>query len=334
LCFDRVLLARYRLQLLRTGSILVAVLLGAAPAHAAPVRGTGKAAASEWKQGGTPEKVRARALRRARQGALERAIAAIGGPVDRAAKQQLQKHGDGWTGAYRILSEDVKGGSVHVEVEVEIDTAGLAKRLTPRVESSSAPLYRVGEIDAGQVCGDAADNLASALESSKVVARDAKATELRFAVTCRLLGAVPNTFLHAAHVQVKAGSGKRPVVEVGAAGFGCDDDAAVAHALERALDDAAADLGRHRRGQVEVRVEAPHPAARIRRLQRAIRDAVMGVSGSAVAGIDPDGAVRLRVTGNLRADELAAALRTLSLPDFSLTIVGVDGPDALTIRLR
>jgi hypothetical protein len=60
----------------------------------------------------------------------------------------------------------------------------------------------------------------------------------------------------------------------------------------------------------------------------------MGVSGSAVAGIDPDGAVRLRVTGNLRADELAAALRTLSLPDFSLTIVGVDGPDALTIRLR
>jgi hypothetical protein len=310
-----------------------AAVLVSAEGHAAPVRGSGKAAASEWKSGGTTEKARARALRRARLDALAKAIDGIGGPTDRAAKRQLQKHGDGWTGAYRILSEDVKGGSVHVEVEVEIDTAGLAKRLTPRVESSSAPLYRVGEIEAGQVCGHATDDLASSLESMAVVARDAKATELGFAVSCRVLGAVPNTLLQAAVVHVKAGVRGREVVDVGAAGFGADVEAAVAQALARAVDDAAAELGRHRRGQVEVRVEAPHPASRIRRLQRAMH-AVIGVSGSTLAAIDPDGAVRLRVTGGLGADELAAALRTLSLPDFSLTIVGIDGPDALTIRLR
>jgi hypothetical protein len=184
------------------------------------------------------------------------------------------------------------------------------------------------------VCGGAAENVAASLEAMEVVARDAKATELRFAVTCKRLGAVPNTFVRAAMVGVKADAGKRAVVEVEAAGFGTDDDAALAQAIARALDDAAAVLGRHRRGQVEVRVEAPLPAARIRRLQRAITDAVVGVSGAAIAGIDPDGAVRLRVTGNLQAEELARKLEGLSLPDFSLSIVGIDGPDALTIRLR
>ncbi len=322
--------------LARWGSIVVAcaaVLVGA-QAEAAPVRGSGSAAASEWKSGGTIEKARARALRRARLDALAKAIAGIAGPVDRAAKADLQKHGDGWTGAYRILSESVKGDRVEVDVEVEVDTAGLAKRLTPRVETSSAPLYRVGQVDVGEVCGDAAQSLAASLESMEVVARDAKASELRFAVTCKRIGAVPNTFMRAALVGVRAHAGKQSIVDVEAAGFGTDDDAALAQALARALGDAATVLGRHRRGQIEVRVEAPLPASRIRRLQRAMTDAVVGVNAAAIAGIDPDGAVRLRVTGNLGADALARALETLSLPDFSLSIVGIDGPDAITIRLR
>jgi hypothetical protein len=318
------------------GTLLVAcvAVLGGARAEAAAVRGTGKAEASEWKSGGTVEKARARAVRRARLDALAKAIAGIEGQVDRGAKAELQKHGDGWTGAYRILSETVKDGRVSVEVEVEVDTAGLAKRLTPRVESSSAPLYRVGDVSAGQVCGSATEQLAASLSSMGVVARDAKATELAFTVDCKVVGAVPNTFLHAAVVGVKAGSGKRAIVDVVAPGFGSDSEAAVAQALARALEDAAAVLGRHRRGQVEVRVEAPLPASRIRRLQRAMQDDVIGVSSSALAGIDSDGAVRLRVAGNLKAEELARALEALSLPDFSLTIVGIDGPDALTIRLR
>jgi hypothetical protein len=175
--------------------------------------------------------------------------------------------------------------------------------------------------------------MASVLASLGVVSKEAAAKPITLTVSCTPLGAVPNTYLEAASVEIVVDDG-RAVARADAAGFGADTSGAIAQALGRALDDVAAELAAHRRGLVSVRIEAPLPATRVRRLERAMRDSVIGVASTKVAGIDPDGAVRLDVEGSLTADALAQKLETLSLPGFSLTIVGINAEDALTIRLQ
>ena len=64
-----------------------------------------------------------------------------------------------------------------------------------------------------------------------------------------------------------------------------------------------------------------------------MRNSVLGVSGVEVTGIER-GVVDLRVRSSLNAKTLAKRLAGLSLPGFSLSVVDVDPPDALTIALE
>jgi hypothetical protein len=84
---------------------------------------------------------------------------------------------------------------------------------------------------------------------------------------------------------------------------------------------------------VRLRVQSPMPAVRIRRLETAMRNSVLGVDEVEVGAVSK-GLVELRVRGQLSAKDLSLALGALSVPGVSLTVVRVEPPDALTIRLE
>ncbi|MEM6291367.1 MAG: hypothetical protein AAGA54_08890 [Myxococcota bacterium] len=320
---------------------LVAFSLGAlvswgapAQASAAGVRAAGSAKLSEWKKGATASKARTRAIRRARVAALQAALDDLSGPFDDEARRAVLKAGERWTGAYRIVSEHVDADGVRVELEVDIDVARLAKFVAPSALPTPATArYHVSAIEAGEDCGIEAAQLDEDLARVGVPRSPVGRSEgVTIQLACEALGPVPNTLLRAVRVRAEATLGRKTLVAPSVAAFGIDDDSARARGAAELADTLASALGR-RDAAVEIRVEAPHPAARVRRLERAMVDSVRGVRAASVGGIDPDGAVRLRVKGNASPDAIARGLEALSLPDFSITIVGVDA-HALTIRLR
>ena len=103
--------------------------------------------------------------------------------------------------------------------------------------------------------------------------------------------------------------------------------------LSQALFSVGARLAEHQRGRVTVQIEASGPGDRVRRLERAIRDSVMGVRDVEVSGLEP-GAIVLSLTTDLTVDTLAKRLSGLRLPDFSVTILATEAPDVVTIRLH
>lgn len=305
-------------------------------ASAAGVRAAGEAKLAEWKKDPTAAKARSRAIRRARIAALAEAIEALEGPTDPQAVRATTKDGEGWTGAYRILSEHSDPQGVRVELEVDIDLARLAKRVAPA--SLPAPKdrrFHLGEVKAREPCEEYVERVQSELERVGVAAQpQGRSKGLDLEIQCDALGPVPNTLLRAVRVRVSATSGSHTMIESSVAGFGVDDASAWADGLATAADEVASAVLRRSSAGVFVRVEAPHPAARIRHLQRALADSVRGVRRAELVGVDPDGSVRLRVVGSAKAKGIARGLQALSLPDFSITIVGIDDPNGLTIRLR
>ena len=319
----------------RIGPLAVALSLVSAPALAVPIQGIGQGKASETKKPNLG-RARARALRRARRAALEAALGQVGGPIDPAARKSVLKSAEAWTGAYRILAERNDGERVDIEVEVEIDLVRLTKRVRKREESSGRPVFRLQAVEATPACGEL--DLVSQTVRDDLVALggaviDGPGAPLSIAVDCQVLGPVQHTYLHAVRVQVVATSEGRTVGTHDRPAFATSPDEALAAGLRRSLDDLADNLAVHRRGHVRVRVQAPYPAARVRRLETAMRNSVLGVDGVSVAGLEP-GTVELHVRGELAAKTLATRLEALTLPGFTLSIVDVDPPDALTIRLE
>lgn len=329
-----------RSWLLRLGVSIAAglmVLCAHGAALADPVRGAAQAKTSEFKKGSV-ELARTRALRRARTAALQAAFERLEGPVDRAAKRAVIRSGQGWTGAYRVLSESVTGSDgdevVQVEIEADIDLARLAKRVMPRPASSTRPLYRFGSVREAAGC-DARlpERLQAELEGVGALGGE-DSTPVVFGVRCQELGSVPHTFIAAARVDIVARVGKRVVARGRATGLGATADAAQAVALQEAIEATAAELDRHRRGRVRVRVLSPLPAARVRRLERALDESVMGVASVEVVGLDLDGAVVLQVEGNVTGEGLGQRMEALRLPGFSVNMHEIEGPDAITVYLR
>lgn len=300
---------------------------------AAPVRATGKAQASETKSASLA-KTRARALRRARRAALEAALRQVSGPVDPAARKAVLDAADAWTGAYRVLSERGDGQDVELELEVEIDLVRLTKRVGKR--EGTKPVFRLGDVGAAEGCGDAealAGVVRAELGGQGGVALDGKAPLLDVALDCRDLGAVEHTYMHAVQVRVTATADGRTVADVSTPAFAATPAEALAAAVQRALTDASTALVARRSGQLRVRVQSPLPAARIRRLETAMRNSVLGVDEVEVGTLS-SGVVELHVRGGLSAKTLARGLGGLVLPGFSLTIVRVEPPDVVTIRLQ
>lgn len=328
------------------GAIALAVGVGASEAAAAPVRGTGEAKASETKSPSLAQ-TRARALRRARRAALDAALRQLGAPTDAAARKAVLDSADAWTGAYRVLSEQSNGQDVALELEVEIDLVRLQKRVAKREGGGGGPAWALGGVGSAEGCGEAA--AIAELVSRELGAQGAVASEvagaeggaakkgkvpvLDVALDCQALGAVEHTYLHAVRVRATATADGRTVAEATTPAFATTPAEAMTAGIQGALSDVAGKLVTHERGHVRVRVQSPLPAIRIRRLETAMRNSVLGVDEVEVGAVD-EGMVELHVRGELSAKALSRALGQLALPGVSLTIVRVEPPDVLTIRLQ
>lgn len=326
--------------------IASAIGFGASEAAAAPVRGTGEAKASET-QSPSLAKERARALRRARRAALEAALRQLPGPTDAAARKAVLDAADGWTGAYRVLSEQSDGGDVVLEIEVEIDLVRLQKRVAKREGGGGGPSWALGAVGSAEGCGEAAaiaELVRTELSAQGAVTLEGtgpegkgktkgKAAALDVALDCQALGGVEHTYLHAVRVRATATADGRTVAEATTPAFATTPAEALTAGVQGALSDVAAKLALHESGHVRVRVQSPLPAIRIRRLETAMRNSVLGVDEVEVGAIEK-GVVELQVRGELSAKALSRALGQLSLPGFSVTIVRVEAPDVLTLRLQ
>lgn len=300
-------------------------------ARAQPVRATGTAQVG---RGTDPATVRRQAIERAQRDALTAALDQLGTPVDPEARQAVLKAVGAWTGSYRIVSEHTNGDTVAVELDVDVDLARLAKRVGPRSEARAVPMFVLGEVRVPEACASAQSLVGAELLALGALTQGNQGVPIDVSLECESLGPVRHTFVHAARVGIEARVAGDVLARARVHGFGADAPTAMTSGVQVAASAISADLSAHRRGEVVLRVEAPLPAARIRRLERSIEESVLGVRDVEVGGLDPDGAVLLRVRGDVRADRLASSLEGLSLPDFSLTIVEIDAADALTIRLR
>lgn len=308
--------------------------ISAADALAAPFTGTGHAAIS-----GDADSLKARgqALERARKLALEAAIEQIGASDPAARKQVLASPG-AWTRSYRVLRQDDDGATATAVVAVEIDTARLAKALAapgaPATTTTTGGLVLLPSLDLKLAeCPPALEGeLRRALAAAGLV-RDvgpgSAGPTLAASLQCRKLGAVnyPRQVAVRAELQVQ---GMAPAV---ATGFAEDAHAAAGDALTGLIGQVLKNMSPRPDG-VTVRVAAPWPAARVRRLERALRESVVGVSGVSVASVGSDGAVTLRVEGGLSAEELHARLPAVQVPGATLVVGEVESSHVVHIRLQ
>ncbi len=307
---------------------LVALLgsVSTANAHAAPYTGSGQAAIAE---GGDRIAPRREALQRARKAALGAALAELEG-VDPGDRTRVLASSAAWTSAYRILKQSDDGATATVEVEVEIDLPRIEKLLRGAGEPvDGVKLPRFGELR-GDGCGDEViAGVREQLLARGLVSIAAEApTVLNLRLRCEALGEVYQARAHGARVTLEAEiSGAVPFKSTALA-FAEDTSAAEFEALRRALVGLSEALHRGRDVSISLEIAAPWPAARVRRVQRALGSSVVGVRSVSVGGITAAGAVILRVEGGegLGAEELAQRVATLRIPGVPLRILEVLGP--------
>lgn len=305
-------------------------LTGDASAAVAPFEGVGQAPATESK--GPPP--RRQALLRAREAALLEALGNVDVAVDAGARTAVVGQYEAWTGAYRIVEEKNDGATITVKLEVEIDLARLRKRVAKRDASSSKVGFALGPVSGKGACSGLDRTRVEGTLAGFGLLSDAPGAEgLELAVDCKKLGPVPFTHLVSARVEAVARGTRGELARVVVPGFSLDETSAADLALEDALNRIAERLVPRAQGGVELRVEQPWPAARVRQLERSMKQAVLGVEGVELVGLGPDGSVRLHVRGNVDPEGLAAGLRRVELPGFTLGGFRVDSPHALTVRI-
>lgn len=312
---------------------IVATGIAAVPsaASAQPFRGAGTSSPDAKDK--TPTAARTRALDKARRVALEAALAELG-KLDKSARKSILGNTGAWTGSYRVLAERDVAGAVEIEVEVEIDLARLRKRTDGGAKGVAAPLFQLEGVD-GTGCEPAA-TIRARVEDELLVAGaiGPEGAPLRIAARCTYLGPVPHTFEHAARVELSATAGGRPIASARLESFAGSEAEAIGTAAAEAAAEIGASLAVHRRGRVMLRVVGGRPAVKLRRLERALLQSVMGVQAVELARIDGRGAVVFAVLGIADAEALAQALLTLQSPGVQASVTAIEGPDVLAIELR
>lgn len=323
-------------RLLQAG-VLASALVGA-PAAAAPFAGTGQAAIGDKADN---VKARGQAVERARRAALEGALEQMG-PAEPGARKRVLDEAGVWTRAYRVLQQSDDGATATAVVSVEIDTARLAKALAgagpaaaPAPAQSGAPaLAQVRDEGCPAGAGEA---LAQRMIQAGQLRDGRGGTISGVAVTlelrCRELGAINYPRGLALEAAMALRGGPSPAA-ASAVGFGPDAAAATADAIARLQGQVAPSMSPRTAAGVELRLAAPWPAARVRRLEKAIRESVIGVQGVRVAGVGGDGSVTLRVEGPLSAAELQERLAAVQLPNATLVVGEVEGPHVVHARLQ
>jgi hypothetical protein len=322
----------------RAARVLVLALLAGssilAPriARAAPIEGIGTSKVDPQ----AAARSRDHAVTAARRAALEQAIAGIVDvEVDPDAVKQVLAGAETWTAAYRILEVGEQGDTMQARVEVDIDVPRLRKRIAVRDAAARSEGFAWGGVSATG-CGQVDEgNLEAPLRAYGIVA-DQSGTTLTLTLTCSDRGAVSHTHVRAASVSLAATlTGEVELSrKVEARGFAEDAGEATATAIDRALGELAEQLAVHARGDLELRVEQPWPAARVRRLELTLRESVMGVDTAELAGIMADGAAVLRVQGKIDVNTLGQRMQTLAFPDFRMVGLRIDATHALRVRME
>lgn len=314
------------------GSFALALILVAPGADAAPIEASASAEQAQ------AERARDQAIVAARRAALEQAISGIDVPVDPAAVQTVLDRSEAWTAAYRVLDVAEHDGRIEVRIEVEIDLPRLRKRVaagsTGTGAAASAKGFRFAKLSASGCPAIDEAALKASLRAYGIVA-DTGDSSLSLAITCSDRGAVAHTHVRAAAVEIVAtiDGAVRREERFSSQGFAEQLDAAADIALERGLAELGDQLAVDARGDLELHVEHPWPAARIGVLERSLRESVIGVDLVELAGIAADGSVVLHLAGRIDAKQLGRALQDLTFPGFGLVGLRVDG-HALRVRMQ
>lgn len=325
-----------RRQLRATGLLLafataLTLLIVSGRAEAAPIEATGTVSA----EAGEADRARDRAIAEARKAALEQAISSVDTPVDAEAVKQVLARADAWTAAYRVLEVRSSEAGVEVRIEAEIDLPRLRKRIAEPSAAPSRAGFAWGALTSTGCPAVDEAGIRDTLRAYGIVAADGP-TALSLSITCSDRGAVTHTHVRAAAVEIVARTQGEVELEVrfSTQGFAEEIGGATTIALDRAVTELADELAVEARGDLELRVEHPWPAARITSLSNALRDSVIGVDAVELAGIAADGTVLLRVGGSIDASALGRRLQEASFPGFGLVGLRVDGAHALRVRLQ
>ena len=307
---------------------------------AAPFAGTGHAAI-----GGEVDGLRARdqALERARKAALEAAIQQLGA-VDPAARKQVLAAPNVWTRSYRVLRQDDDGATATAVVSVEIDTARLAKTLGgPGAAGTNAGPGLVVLPGLDLKSSGCPASLEAEVKRALVgvgVVRDvgpgSAGPVLSATLKCTDLGMVAYPRQAAVKAELALQAPGSAGMTLAATGFGEDRQAAVGDAWTGPgglVGKITRTLSTHDNTGVRLRILTPWPAARVRRLERALRDSVVGVQAVTVAGVGSDGAVTLRIDGALTAPELHARLAAVQVPG-ALLVLGEVVSNVVQVSLQ
>jgi hypothetical protein len=312
--------------------VVAAGALAPDAAAAQPFRGSGTSAPDPKDK--TTTAARTRALDKARRAALEAALVDLG-KLSKATRKSILASTSAWTGSYRIISEREVDDGVAIEVEVEIDVARLRKRTESPSTTAAVPLFTLEGVDLDSGCEPSA-TIRARIEDELVVAGavGTGGPALRITAKCKSLGAVPHTFEHAARIEVVASSGGARTATAEVDGFARSPDEAIAAAAAQAASQLGASLALHRRGRVLLRVSGGRPSVKLRRLERALVQSVMGVSAVELSRVDAQGRVVFSVLGVADAQALAQALQSLHSPGVTTSVTAIEGPDVLAIELR
>ncbi len=311
----------------------VASTISGTTALAAPFAGTGHAAIGGETDG---QKARSQALERARKAALEAAIEQLG-TSDAAIRKQVLANPSGWTGSYRVLQHSDDGATATAIVSVEIDTARLGKVLAGSGAGTTSgglpPLLPSLTVDA-KGCPEAlADGLRRGLLAAGVirdVAPGSAGPVLTASLECRA-GVLKYPRQAVIRVAARWSTAGLPDQSVG---VGEDPAAATNDAAAGLAGRVGQILSAKTAGGVRLKLAAPWPAARVRRLERALRESVVGVQGVTLAGVASDGSVTLQIEGSLTAEELHARLSSVTVPGATLVVGEVDGSNVVHASLQ
>lgn len=283
------------------------------------------------------------AMLRARADALDAALDELPSPPATALRDRLLKQAGAWTQSYRVLEQKDDGATIRVMVEVEIDVPRLAKAVatasgageTPAAPSETRPV--LASIGGAEGCAPAiAGPLTSALLASGAMLQPGQAgASVRVELRCRLRGRVPYAGVHAAEgVAIVRDDQDQVLVAHNASGFAPAD----AGALEALVRDLSAGITRalaeRQSDRITVVLEGSGPAERVRRLERMLRDSVVGVQSATLTGVAADGAARIGIQSQaLTAEQLAARIDGRQLPSGSLHVVTLE-PGVVRVRLQ
>lgn len=324
----------------RMAAVLGLSLFWGAEALAAPFAGTGHAAIGEKVDA---LKARDQALERARKAALEAAVDQLGAG-DLTTRKQVLAAPAVWTRSYRVLRQDDDGATATAMVSVEIDTARLAKALAGAVAgaapgpASVALLPALALENSGCPAGAEAELRRALLAAGVIrdVAPGSAGPVLAASLSCRAPGTVgyPRVTVVRGELGLKwpAGAPSGPS-SARATGLGEDAQAAATDALAGLIAQVTRGMSRGTDG-VRLKISAPWPAARVRRLERALRESVLGATGVTVAAVGSDGAVTLRVEGGLTAQELQERLAGVQVPGATIVVGEVEASHVVHISLQ